>query len=156
MTEEILPLSTMTCPWGIWFPADLWTCTLLHMHSEQPLCFSKVLLTSHILQEQPGADSPTSGKRFSWSLLTSGQEQALWWQTLLCCILQTASYFLRHFSLKSWKKMPLGCFLFLSLDLQESFLKTYFSKDKNEKEYYFKFMTKCYRWKTLSINRLTK
>lgn len=47
-------------------------------------------------------------------------------------------------------KLPLECFLFLSLHLKESFLKTYFSKDKNEKEHYFKFVTQCY-WCETSI-----
>lgn len=67
---------------------------------------------------------------------------------MLCCNLQTASYFLKYFSLKSGMKLLLVYFLFLSLDLQESFLKTCFSKDKNEKEHYFKFVTQCYQCET--------
>lgn len=38
-------------------------------------------------------------------------------------------------------KLPLDCFLLLPLDLKESFLETYFSKDKKEKDHYFKFVT---------------
>lgn len=38
-------------------------------------------------------------------------------------------------------KLPLDCFLLLPLDLKVSFLETYFSKDKKEKEHYFKFVT---------------
>lgn len=38
-------------------------------------------------------------------------------------------------------KLTLECSLLPSLDLKENFLKIHFSKDKKEKEHYFKFLT---------------
>lgn len=154
LTGEILPLSIMTCPWGIWFTADLWICRLSHVQSDQPL-----------LQGAPHTHAGAARSRLSYHSKTYQRqkiflgpphiraEAASGRQTLLCCNLQTAFYFLKHFSLKSGMKFPLWCFLFLSLDLKEGYWKTYFSKDKNEKEHYFKFVTQRNQCETLIANK---